>query len=238
MRVARLLNIIAPMLMGAMAFGQATRPIDMQPRSAQQPAAEPSSTQPPADRYPGEPQSVADAARASKRQHESAVPAKVYRNKDVQDRKDAGNSPAENSSTAASTASQTAVAPASPDPVPTTKGKSPPRNAAAFEAQGNVLRNQVRVQKGKIMDIQNHITSLKNQFAAWSADFSQDDEAPLCWTSLHDSPYYKEWCDTGRNLKAQYEASQRQLEQEKARLEQMQEDIRRKGYGNAVYDPD
>jgi hypothetical protein len=39
-------------------------------------------------------------------------------------------------------------------------------------------------------------------------------------------------------LKAQYEATQQQLTQEKARLEQMQEDIRRKGYGNGVYDPD
>jgi hypothetical protein len=39
-------------------------------------------------------------------------------------------------------------------------------------------------------------------------------------------------------LKAQYEASERQLTQEKAKLEHMQEDIRRKGYGNGVYDPD
>jgi hypothetical protein len=39
-------------------------------------------------------------------------------------------------------------------------------------------------------------------------------------------------------LKTQYEASQQQLAQEKAKLEQMQENIRRAGYGNAVYDPD
>ncbi len=112
------------------------------------------------------------------------------------------------------------------------------RKVRQFEAQGKTFQNQVRVQKGKIIDIQNHITSLKNQFAAWSAEFAQADEASSCWTSAYYTPYYKDWCDTGRNLKAQYEASQRQLAQEKVRLEQMQENIRRAGYGNGVYDPD
>jgi hypothetical protein len=112
------------------------------------------------------------------------------------------------------------------------------RTVQQFEAQGNTFKNQIKVQKGKIVDIQNQITSLKNQFAEWSAEFAQADEAQACWTSTYYTPYYKNWCDTGRNLKAQYEASQRQFAQEKARLEQMQENIRRAGYGNAVYDPD
>jgi hypothetical protein len=107
-----------------------------------------------------------------------------------------------------------------------------------FEAQGKVFQNQVKVQKGKIIDLQNDITSLKNEFDAWSTGFAQDDEAQACWTSTYYTPYYKDWCDRGRNLKAQYEASERQLTQEKAKLEHMQEDIRRKGYGNGVYDPD
>ena len=107
-----------------------------------------------------------------------------------------------------------------------------------FEAQGKKFQNQVRVEKGKIIDIQNHITSLKNQFAARSNGFAQDDEGQACWTSTYYTPYYKDWCDQGRNLKAQYEAAQRQLAQEKTKLDQMQEDIRRKGYGNGVYDPD
>jgi len=107
-----------------------------------------------------------------------------------------------------------------------------------FEAQGKIFQNQVKVQKGKIIDIQNDITSLKNEFDAWSTGFAQDDEAQACWTSTYYTPYYKDWCDRGRNLKAQYEASERQLAQEKAKLEKMQEDIRRKGYGNGVYDPD
>lgn len=94
------------------------------------------------------------------------------------------------------------------------------------------------MEKGKIVDIHNRIVKVKNQFAAWSAQFSQDADAPACWTSSYYTPYYKDWCDTGRTLKAQYDVEQTQLAEEKARLEQMQENIRRKGYGNAVYDPD
>lgn len=96
----------------------------------------------------------------------------------------------------------------------------------------------MKVEKGKIIDIQNRITSLKYQFDAWSAEFSQDFDAQACWTSQYYSPYYKDWCDTGRNLKAQYDAAQAHLGQEKAHLEQMQENIRRQGYGNGIYDPD
>ncbi len=112
------------------------------------------------------------------------------------------------------------------------------RKVRQLYAQGLTFKNQVKVQKGKIVDIQNRITSLKNQFAAWSLGFAQDPDAQACWTSTYYTPYYKDWCDRGRNLKAQYEASQQQLAQEKAKLEQMQEKIRRAGYGNEVYDPD
>jgi hypothetical protein len=107
-----------------------------------------------------------------------------------------------------------------------------------FYSQGLVFKNQVKVQKGKIVDIQNRITSLKNRFASWSVRYAQDSEAQACWTSAYYTTYYRDWCDRGRNLKAQYEQLQRQLAQEKAKLEQMQEKIRRAGYGNGVYDPD
>ena len=118
------------------------------------------------------------------------------------------------------------------------KLKKTNKKCGSLRAKAKSSRIRSKVQKGKIIGIQNHITSLKNQFAAWSTSFSQDSDAPACWTSTYYTPYYKSWCDTGRNLKVQYDASQAQLAQEKARLEQMQEKIRRAGYGNAVYDPD
>jgi hypothetical protein len=57
-------------------------------------------------------------------------------------------------------------------------------------------------------------------------------------TDLGNTYYYKDYCDVGKNLRAQIEAAQRQLAQQKTNLENMQEDIRRKGYGNSIYEPD
>ena len=109
----------------------------------------------------------------------------------------------------------------------------------AFEAHGQVFKSQILVEKGKIADLRNRLANLKYQFDQWSLSFSQDpSDAQQCWTSTYYTPYYQEWCDTGRKLKARYDATQRQLDQEKTHLEEMQENIRRQGYGNGVYDPD
>jgi len=197
---------------------QATTP---QPANSQPPNAQPANSP-----KPIKPSAVAAAAAASKLAHESNPPSKVIRNHDLSD----GTNPPE----APKSAPDEAAAKAAQDKA----DQEDQRKVQQFEAQGKTFQNQIKVEKGKIIDIQNRITSIKNQFAAWSAGFAQDDEASACWTSTYYTPYYKDWCDRGRNLKAQYDASQLQLTQEKARLEQMQEDIRRKGYGNSVYDPD
>lgn len=214
--------------MAAVACGQTTQQgSDPQPNSSQPAKSQPTNS-PTTNQKPIKPSAVAAAASASRQTRESAPPTKVIRNHDLND----GNNPPDSGKSqptpndAAAQAGQDKAAP------------EEDRTVQQFEAQGNTFKNQIKVQKGKIVDIQNQITSLKNQFAEWSAEFAQADEAQACWTSTYYTPYYKNWCDTGRNLKAQYEASQRQFAQEKARLEQMQENIRRAGYGNAVYDPD
>jgi len=201
-----------------LAFGQTSA----QPSTSQSTTAQPAAAQP-ASPKPVKPSAVDAAASAARQARESAPPIKVIRNHDLSD----GSKPAPTPQDTDAQASRDNAA-----------DEEDQRKAGDFEAQGKIFQNQVRVQKGKIIDIQDRITSLKNQFAAWSIGFAQDDEAQACWTSTYYTPYYKDWCDRGRNLKAQYEASQRQLALEKAKLEQMQEDIRRKGYGNGVYDPD
>jgi len=224
--------------MTALAYGQTTQPptdpqsTDSQSTGSQSTNAQPANSQsaksPPASQKPVKPSAVAAAASASRTAVETAPPIKVIRNHDLND----GSNPPEVAKPAPSQdASATQAARDKAIAQEEQKEKQ-------FETQGKIFQNQIRVEKGKIIGIQNHITRLKNQFAAWSAGFSQDTDAQACWTSAYYSPYYKDWCDTGRNLKAQYEATQQQLAQEKARLEQMQEDIRRKGYGNGVYDPD
>jgi len=220
--------------MTALACGQSTQPsTDPQSTGSQSTNAQPANSQSaksqPATQRPVKPSALAAAASASRTAAETAPPIKVIRNHDLND----GSNPPEAAKPAPS--QQASATQAARDKAIQAQEEQKEKQ---FETQGKIFQNQIRVEKGKIIGIQNHITSLKNQFAAWSAGLSQDTDAPACWTSAYYSPYYKDWCDSGRNLKAQYEATQQQLAQEKARLEQMQEDIRRKGYGNGVYDPD
>jgi hypothetical protein len=229
------LTFIAPLLLCALAFGQADQPPAAQvPPTTAKPSEQPAAGQlptatPPAKPQPVTPHSVVDAARASKQAQQSAPTAKVYRNKDVKD-------PGETANTASTT-----VAPTHPT-IGQTSAQSDDQQIQkdrAFEAQALVFKSQIRVEKGKIVAIQNRMTSLKYQFDAWSTEFSQDPtDAEACWTSQYYTPYYKDWCDAGRNLKAQFDAAQAELTQEKSRLDQMQENIRHKGYGNGVYDAD
>ena len=220
----------AALLMGALAFAQTD-----QHSSAASPAQP--STAPTAqtnDKCPCKPRTIVDAATASKQKAEAEPPAKIYRNKDLKDPASPGTASPEAATSSAPESTSASSAQKESAPASTTL-PSP----AAFKAQGDTYKNQILLEKEKIADIQNRNTSLKYQFDEWSASFAQDPtDASNCWTSSYSMPYYKEWCDTGRKLKAQYDLTQDQLEQEQAKLEKMQEAIRRKGYGNAVYDPD
>ena len=173
------------------------------------------------------PSAVAAAAGASRLARESAPPSKVIRNHDLNDGSgppDAGKSEPTVNNTALQVARDKA-----------TEGEE--RKVEQFAIQGKTFQNQVRTQKNKIMDLQNRVQDLSNQFDAWSVSHRHVNSA-ACWTSEYETELYKSWCDIGRNLKDATDATQRQLAQEKIRLEGMQENIRRAGYGNAVYDPD
>jgi hypothetical protein len=225
------LALVVMFLASTLVFGQADGS-----STAPTPIAQPSTSQQPSAQLPVklQPQrSVADAARASRESKESTSSAKIYRNKDVKAPASADGSPTE----IAGAAAQSTVVGAPSQPGAQAADEQVKKDRA-FEAQAAVFKSQMVVEKGKVVDIQNRLVSLKYQFDSWSMEYAQDSDAPACWTSAYNSPYYKDWCDTGRNLKAQYDATQVQLKQEKARLEKMQESIRRKGYGNAVYDPD
>ena len=166
---------------------------------------------------------MADAARAAREASESAPPAKVYRNKDVRD-------PAERSSGVANQNSPSAPPAKNSDEVFTQERQ--------FESQGSAYKNQILAQEAKIVAIQNHIDELQSQFADWTTWHTDVSDVSLCWTDLGMTYYYKDYCDVGKGLRAQAESAQRDLAQEKARLADMQEYIRRQGYGNAVYEPD
>jgi|SRR5579863_3991660 len=225
MRSGYRLGMLGWLLIPVLALGQTNQ----QPSAPPSTEAQPAPSQP-ANPKPIKPSAVAAAATASRQARDSAPPIKVIRNDDLNDDADwpetAKSEPKPSGAAAHHKSSEDK----------TTRDEE--RKVRQFYSQGLAFKNQVKVQKGKIADIQNRMTSLKNRFAGWSVRNAQDSEARACWTSGYYMTYYKDWCDTGRNLKAQYEQLQRQLAQEKAKLEQMQENIRRAGYGNAVYDPD
>jgi len=217
-------------LMSALAWSQTNPAADPQstgsPSTNSQPAKSPASSQA-ASQPPTKPSAVAAAANASRLAHQAAPPSKVIRNHDLSD----GSNPPDS-------------AKAEPKPNDTAKQaardkeiQEEDRKVQQFEVQGKTFQNQVKVQKGKIIDLQNRVQNLSGQFDAWSASHRHVNPA-VCWTSEHDTEMYKSWCDIGRNLRDATDASRRQFAQEKARLEQMQENIRRAGYGNGVYDPD
>lgn len=207
--------------MSALAGAQTTQPpADQQSAAPQTPSSQPVK--------PVKQSAVVAAASASKDARDSAPPIKVIRNHDLND---GSNPPRTVKAETKSTDAEQSAAQAK-------EAQQDEQNARQFETQGKIFQNQIKIQKGKIIGIQNRMITLKNQFDAWSTAFAQDSDASACWASTYYTPYYKSWCDTGRNLKAKYDASRAQLADEKARLEEMQENIRRKGYGNAVYDPD
>jgi hypothetical protein len=181
----------------------------------------------PANPKPIKPSAVAAAASASRLARQAVPPSKVIRNHDLNDGSnppDAGKSEPTVKNTAVQVERDKAT-------------EEEERKVQAFETQGKTFQNQVRAQKGRIIDLQNQVRDLSDQFDAWSVSHRHVNSA-VCWTSEYDTEFYKSWCDIGRNLKDATDASQRQLGQERVRLEEMQENIRRAGYGNAVYDPD
>ncbi len=234
MPVDKWLRIAGAVLMSALAFGQTDQTSSAPPSTTAPSAAKTSQPRQTNDKCPCKPRTVVDAASTSKQKAESEPPATIYRNKDLKD-------PAETSLTSEGAATPPSVPKSVPTPTSAQKEPATPadpqQSPAAFKAQGDVYRNQILLQKQKIAGVQSRITDLKYQFDEWTAALAQDHTGvPICWTSSYG--YYKDWCDTGRNLNAQYDVVQGQLKQEKANLEKMQEEIRRKGYGNAVYDPD
>jgi hypothetical protein len=206
------------LLLASAAFAQADPqvPSSLSPMPAQQTPA-------PATGRP--PESVAGAARASRDASESASPAKVYRNKDVRD-------PAEPFSGLPTNQPSPAA------PSAKTSDEMFMDQERQFEAQGSSSKNEILAQEAKIVSIQNHIDELESQFADWTTWHTDVSDVSLCWTDLGNTYYYKDYCDVGKGLRAQAEAAQQELAQERARLAEMQEYIRRQGYGNAVYEPD
>ena len=230
------LGAVTLLTVSVLAFGQVER-CPGTPQAASQAMSTPTAGQPQSEQsaHPSpsarQPQTVAGAALASKEARDSHPHEKVFHNKDIVDTEESAKT---QSNAAGSSGKPSSPARSAKKPGPDNAPPSP----KAFEAQGNAFKQQILSEKGKIARLQNQTRNLYQDYAAWSVDHWERINPAGCWAPGADESSLADWCAEGRNLKAAYDNSQQQLTQEKSRLTQMQEEIRQKGYGNGVYDPD
>jgi predicted RNase H-like nuclease (RuvC/YqgF family) len=94
------------------------------------------------------------------------------------------------------------------------------------------LQANIKQQKQKVAALQADVNALKQR-----VDDSPTNHYGSCIFGVN----YKaqqETCDVPKKSAAEYEKAKAQLEIEQKNLEQMQEAVRRMGYGNAFYDPE
>lgn len=89
------------------------------------------------------------------------------------------------------------------------------------------IKDQVREQRKKIAELQAQIDDLKKQMEPWKTSD--------CTHVLN--PDNSNTCDIPKKLTAAMDRTKDQLEQEKKNLDSVQEDARKMGYANSVYDP-
>lgn len=97
------------------------------------------------------------------------------------------------------------------------------------------LQTKIKTLKQRIADLRAHMVDLQEQIDKWNSENSKSIaiHGSGCWTGA-----YKDWCDTPKRLQADAEKTQAAIEGAQKDLEQIQEQVRRMGYGNAFYDPE
>jgi len=101
-------------------------------------------------------------------------------------------------------------------------GTSMPSSSKGPKQSAEFWRSRIQAQKGQIASLQRRIDELNG-----SIRFSTFDCGANC--ELRN--------ERQRNKQRQVEQIQGQLEQQKKRLEEMQETARKQGYGSSIYDP-
>jgi hypothetical protein len=94
---------------------------------------------------------------------------------------------------------------------------------SAQEIQANI-----KEQRQRILDIEVQMKVIQKEMGPW--------KTTDCTHVLHANSSMNT-CDVPQKLAADYEAAKAQLEQEKKNLVSMQEEARKMGYANSVYDP-
>ena len=103
------------------------------------------------------------------------------------------------------------------------------RPSADEDAQSAAeLQARIKAQKQHILDIQASMKDLQQQMEPWKTSD--------CTHILY-SDTQRNACDIPQRLTSDYEKAKAQLKAEQTKLEEIQEEARRLGYGSSFYDP-
>ena len=111
------------------------------------------------------------------------------------------------------------------------------------------LRDKIKAQKQKVLELQAHIQEIQKKLDARNNMGDVTASQPIrqlgssrpgpCELSKEASYHpYQEWCDEPAKWKADLEKTKEKLQTEQAKLEALQEQARQLGFGNSFYDPD
>jgi len=103
-------------------------------------------------------------------------------------------------------------------------------NQQSKEQRANELQAKIKEEKQRILNLEAHLKKLQGELDKWKTSD--------CTYTVHREDTSKSGCDIPGKLLAENEKSRTQLEHERAALVEMQEEVRRLGYGNSFYDPE
>jgi len=128
------------------------------------------------------------------------------------------------------------------------KGSNPPPGQDSFNTTADELRNRILAQKQTIHDAESQIAVLQKRLdereSVGNVTVSQRVFTPgtgpgaCAASSAMTSQPYKEWCDEPAKWSADIEKRNAELTKMRASLAELEERVRRMGYGNGVYDPE
>jgi chromosome segregation ATPase len=109
-----------------------------------------------------------------------------------------------------------------PSPAGDEYGSSMPASSSGAKQPAESWKSQIQAQKSQIASLQKQIDQVNE-----SIRFAPANCVGRC----------AEWNERQREKQQQVERMQAQLDEQKKRMEEMQESARKQGYGSSVYDP-
>ena len=109
-----------------------------------------------------------------------------------------------------------------------TPGSPAPADANADRPSAQQIQTTIKEQRERILDVEEQLKDIEKKQDIWKTSD--------CTHVMHANSSINA-CDEVQRLNSEHETVKAQLAQEKKNLADMQEDARKMGYGNTVYDP-